>query len=247
MPLFGDDQGKTEKPTPSRLSEVRNKGDSPMSKELVQGGVLMVVALSFEHCGSWLMDALEQTMRRGLDVGLDDRTLGAVPGACRELLGAVLLVVPPFAALVATLVLATLVLGYGQIGVRWSREVLGLKFERLNPLTNWKKVFNVQALVRTGFAVLKLATIVSVLWYVLRDQHPAHSASRRPPLRGGDRHPTGARLAAGAARRSYGERAGRTDGHRREAPDSQVVCPPAWPADSTTVGWLRSGSGVRSW
>ena len=39
MGLFSDDQGKTEKATPGRLAEVRNKGDTPLSKELIQGGV----------------------------------------------------------------------------------------------------------------------------------------------------------------------------------------------------------------
>lgn len=169
MPLFGDDQGKTEQPTPGRLAEVRNRGDTPMSRELVQGGVLMVAACVFESCGAWLVDSLSQTMRRGLDVDLGDRALGSVSGACREVLTAVMLVLPPFTVLVVSLVAATLVLGYGQIGVRWSREVLGLKLDRLNPFTNWKKVFNVQALVRTGFAAFKLATIVAVLWYVLGD------------------------------------------------------------------------------
>lgn len=172
MALFGDDQGKTEQPTPSRLAEVRNRGDTPMSRELVQGGVLMVAACVFEWCGAWLLDSLTQAMRRGFDVDLSHRALDSVDGACREVLAAVTLVVPPFSALVASLVAATLVLGYGQIGVHWSREVLGIKLDRLNPITNWKKVFNVQALVRTGFAVVKLATIVTVLWYVLGDSWP---------------------------------------------------------------------------
>lgn len=170
MPLFGDDQGKTEQPTPTRLAEVRNRGDSPMSKELVQGGVMMVAAVTFEWYGSWLIDALTEAMRRGFDVSLGNRSLDQLPGACQEVIGAVLMVLPPFTVLVTTLVVATLVLGYGQIGVKWSREVLGFKLERLNPFTNWKKVFNVQALVRTGFAALKLGVIGSVLWYVLGDR-----------------------------------------------------------------------------
>ena len=45
MALFGDDQGKTEQPTPTRLTDVRNRGDTPLSRELVQGGVLMVAAI----------------------------------------------------------------------------------------------------------------------------------------------------------------------------------------------------------
>jgi len=170
MAIFGDDQGKTEQPTPSRLAEVRNRGDSPMSKELVQGGVMMIAACTFEWYGSWLIDALQEVLRRGFDVSLKNRSLDQLPGACQEVLGAVMLVLPPFTMLVTTLVVATLVLGYGQIGVKWSREVLGFKLERLNPFTNWKKVFNVQALVRTGFALLKLGVIVSVLYYVLGDR-----------------------------------------------------------------------------
>ncbi len=170
MAIFGDDQGKTEQPTPGRLSEVRNRGDTPMSKELIQGGVLMVAALAFEWCGPWLVDALCEAMRRGLNVGLTHRSLGEISGACQEVLGAVTLILPPFTALVASLVAATLVLGYGQIGVHWSREVLGFKLDRLNPFTNWKKIFNVQALVRTGFAVLKLGVIIGVLWAVMGDR-----------------------------------------------------------------------------
>ncbi len=170
MAIFGDDQGKTEQPTPSRLAEVRNRGDSPLSRELVQGGVLMVAALVFEWCGAWLVDSLIQVMRRGLVVDLAGRTLDRVSGACQEVLGAALLVVPPFATLVATLVATTVVLGYGQIGVKWSREVLGFKLERLNPAANWKRVFNVQALVRTGFAAVKLAIVVGVLWAMLGDR-----------------------------------------------------------------------------
>lgn len=172
MPLFGDDQGKTEKPTPSRLSEVRNRGDTPMSRELVQSGVLLTAAYSFEYFGAWLVDALTQVMRRGFDVSLTQRSLADVAGACREVLGAVTLVLPPFTMLVTTLVVATLVLGYGQIGVHWSGEVVGFKLEKLNPFTNWKKIFNVQALVRTGFAVLKLAVITGVLWSVMGSRWP---------------------------------------------------------------------------
>ncbi|MBX3462701.1 MAG: flagellar biosynthesis protein FlhB [Planctomycetes bacterium] len=182
MALFGDDQGRTEQPTPTRLAEVRDRGDSPLSRELVQGGVLMVAALAFEWFGGWLLDALAQVMRHGLDVRLDGRSLGGVDGACRELLGAAWRVAAPFATLAATLVAATLVIGYGQIGVRWSREALGFKLERLNPFTNWKRVFNVQALVRTGFAVLKLSIVVGTLWAMLGDRWPSLLRLHEQPL-----------------------------------------------------------------
>jgi hypothetical protein len=81
--LFGDDQGKTEKPTPSRLAEVRNRGDSPLSRELVQGGVLLVAAIALKWIGGWLIDALGQVMRRGLDVDLAEHQVADVGGLPR--------------------------------------------------------------------------------------------------------------------------------------------------------------------
>ena len=170
MALFGDDQGKTEQATPSRLAEVRNRGDSPLSRELVQGGVLLVAAVAFTWCGDWLLESLAAVMRRGLDVDLRNRSVGEIPGVCQEVFAALMVALPPFLTLVSILVAATLVLGYGQIGLRWSREVFGFKLERLNPLNNWKRVFNVQALVRTGFAAVKLSVIVGVLYLVLGDR-----------------------------------------------------------------------------
>ena len=182
MAIFGDDQGKTEKPTPSRLQDVRDRGDSPLSRELVQGGVLLVAAVMLTWCGGWLMEALAEVLRLGLAVEHASARVADVGDVQRELLAALAIVGPPFATLVATLVGATLLFGYGQIGVRWSRQVLGFKLERLNPLTNWKRVFNVQALVRTGFAVLKLAVLVTVAWLVVGDRMPSLLRLHEVPL-----------------------------------------------------------------
>lgn len=170
MGIFGDDQGKTEKPTPTRLNDVRNRGDTPLSRELVQGGLLVVAALSFRWCGGWLVDSLSDLMRHGLDVSLDHHQVSTVPYAYREILHAIWTVAAPFATLVLTFVAATLLLGYGQIGVHWATEVVGFKLEKINPFTNWKRLFNLQSLVRTGFAVIKLAVLVFVVWLMLGDR-----------------------------------------------------------------------------
>ncbi|MCB9877678.1 MAG: flagellar biosynthesis protein FlhB [Planctomycetes bacterium] len=172
MSLFGDDGGKTEKATPGRLSEVRNKGDTPLSRELIQGGVLFLAAIMLLWIGEWLMHALGEVMQNGLSLDVRTRPLEDISGICAELSRAVLTIAPPFVTLVGALVLATLLLGYGQIGVKISHEVIKLKFERLNPINNMKRVFSPQSLVRTLFAALKLSVIVGVLYFVLRDRLP---------------------------------------------------------------------------
>ena len=67
----------------------------------------------------------------------------------------------------AVLLLSAAIAGYAQIGVRFSDEVLQLKLERLNPASNYKRLFSMQAVVRTAFSLVKLGVLVLVLALVL--------------------------------------------------------------------------------
>ena len=166
MPIFGDDQGKTEKPTAQRLAQSRNKGDSPLSREVVQSGVIITSADMLWACGGWLIDAFAAILRRGLSVH-ETGSVHELPHAYQAIIGAASQVIWPFLVLLITLVFATMVFGYAQIGLKVSREVVGIKFEKLNPVSNWKKVFNLRAIVRTLFAAVKLIVLVTVLWLIV--------------------------------------------------------------------------------
>lgn len=172
MGIFKDDGGKTEQPTPAKLAESRNKGDTPLSKELVQGGALLIAAIMLLWIGEWLLDSLSSVLRTGLTVKLEGRNLTSVGGVCAELWRALMTVLPPFTTLLLVLLASTMLIGYGQIGLKFSRQALKLKPEKLNPFTNFNKVFNPQALMRAVFAVFKLSIIGSVLYIVLADRIP---------------------------------------------------------------------------
>jgi flagellar biosynthesis protein FlhB len=172
MALFRDDQGKTEKPTPNRLAEVREKGDTRMSRELLGAGVLLVAVVAMRTFGPWLLDAFEEAMSQCLrvDPARHPSRTADIPGVLNELVAVLAIVAPPFLALLGLLVVATLLFGFGQIGLRFSTEVLGFKIERLNPFTNWSRIFNFQAIVRTAFSAVKLLVLVAVVWFVLHDR-----------------------------------------------------------------------------
>lgn len=172
MGIFKDDQGKTEQPTPGKLADVRNKGDSPLSKELTQGGVLFIAAIMLIWLGEWLIDSFSQVLRTGLTVNLEQRRLTEVGGVCAELWRALTTVFPPFATLLLVLLGSTMLIGYGQIGVKISREAIKFKPEKLNPFTNMKRLFSPQSIMRTVFAVFKLTIILSTLYFVLADRVP---------------------------------------------------------------------------
>lgn len=172
MALFRDDQGKTEKATPQRLGDVRQKGDTPMSRELLGAGSLVMIVLALRLFGGWLVGAFEELLRHGLTVDLEAHDLadGAIQGLIGEIHDVLLLVAPPLGCVLGVMVLGCIGFGYGQIGFKVSNQVFGLKFEKINPFTNWTKIFNFQAIVRTAFAAVKLLLLSTVLWLVLNNR-----------------------------------------------------------------------------
>jgi flagellar biosynthesis protein FlhB len=143
-----------------------------MSRELLSAALLLAAALTLRVFGGWLMDGLTAAMQHGLTVDLDQHAIagGDISDACREVLTMLALIAAPVLLIMGLLVLAAVVGGYLQIGFKFSTEVLGFKLERINPLNNWRKLFNMQAVVRTAFAAVKLAVLVAVLWLVLRNR-----------------------------------------------------------------------------
>ncbi len=172
MAMFGDDDGKTEKPTPGRLNEARNKGDTHLSRELVTGATLLVAAIALRTLGGWLLDALGQALQHGLTLDLAEHPIRSadVKGAYGEVMQMLSLVAAPALILLLVFVLATAVTGYSQIGFRVANEVLRFKIERLNPAANWKRLFHPQSIVRTLFALVKLAVLSGVIALVLQDR-----------------------------------------------------------------------------
>lgn len=172
MGVFQDDSGKTEKATPQRLGEARDKGQTPMSREFTMAGSLLVASIVLEQTGHWLIDRFEDLLRVSLDVA---QTPGRVPvgetAAVATLVeDAIARVLPPFAFLLLTFLLSTLVFGYAQIGLKVSRKALKISLERLDPVKNIRRVLSLASLARALFAVLKLATLGLVLWLVLRNE-----------------------------------------------------------------------------
>jgi flagellar biosynthetic protein FlhB len=172
MALFSDDSGKTEKATPQRLGEARDKGQTPISREFTMAGSLLVAAVALEAAGPWLIDSFLELLRLGLDVASARRrlTAGEIGDATELLRDAAAIALPSFAFLLAVFLLATLVFGYAQIGLRISKRVLQVKLERLDPAKNLARLLNVSSFARALLSLLKLIALGSILWLVLHNE-----------------------------------------------------------------------------
>lgn len=146
-------QDKTEKPTPKRLREAREKGEVARSRELTSFVVVASGAAGVMAMSGHLSMAGLAWMRAALSP--DPALLDAPTDITRhlaEMVGAGFMAVMPLLAVgfIAAL-FGPLLLG----GWNLSGKALMPKFSRVNPLSGLKRVFSSQALVELAKAVLK--------------------------------------------------------------------------------------------
>lgn len=161
-----DFQERTEQATPKRLQEARDRGQIPRSRELVTAAVLIAAAGGLLAFGPHLIGGLMQTMRNGLTL---DRSLLMDSQALYPLLGNALLhAVQLMTPLLILLVLAALLSSVALGGISFSMQAIGFKWERLDPLAGFGRVFSLNGLMELAKALVKFLVVavvaVTVLW-----------------------------------------------------------------------------------
>ncbi len=164
---------KTEEPTARKIEESRRKGEVAFSKELNSVLILAVSVLTlalsmvyiYEQLNvyvEWLysMDAKSAFKEENFN----QIVLSTVGVAFR-------CVAPLFFVVFATSVLASI----SQVGFLYAPEVLNLKFERINPINGFKRLFSVRSLVEALKAVLKFLFILGIVFYFFKDRFQSFS------------------------------------------------------------------------
>ena len=163
-----DPESKTEEATPRKLEEARKKGDVAKSQDVASalsllGAAAVVLTLGGYFAGSMadqmvVFIARPHELMGGFDAG------AGVEIATRM----VWMAAPIMAAVMA----ATIVGGAGgsliQSGLIFSAEKLKPKWEKINPLEGFKRIFGPDGLVQFLKTLLKLIAIAAVCWWVLR-------------------------------------------------------------------------------
>ncbi|MCC6403025.1 MAG: EscU/YscU/HrcU family type III secretion system export apparatus switch protein [Fimbriimonadaceae bacterium] len=155
---------RTEKPTHKRRQEARKRGQVARSNDLT--GALLVLASSFaipQVCRFLLETATEGAARAGSapEAGLQ-ATLSW--WAMRASVGL-------FAPLAVLALVATVVVS-GQVGVHFHSEGLKPKWERVNPLQGFKRLFSKHAAVEGLKALVKLALLGSTTSALVKSEWP---------------------------------------------------------------------------
>lgn len=168
-----EEQNKTEQATPHKLSEAKKQGQVAKSLDcnslVMIGGLLL--ALLASSAAAWRK--LTDTARQLFDVsGQLLLSVDGFPATCAALLSAFLAALMPFAGVA---VICTLLGNVLQTGPVFSFAVLQPKFERLNPVAGFKRLFNKKMLFEALKSLLKLAFFGTIAVLFFRSLWPALS------------------------------------------------------------------------
>jgi flagellar biosynthetic protein FlhB len=151
---------RTEEPSQRRLQDARERGQIPRSRELTNFATMIGGSATLVAIGGSLTAHLSQMMRSGLsiDVKALSDTHSMVSALTSAAFIAVTAVLPVFGALVALVLLASVMLG----GWNFSPNAMAPDFSRLSPLSGVKRLFGLHGVSELGKALLKLLVVGGV-------------------------------------------------------------------------------------
>lgn len=157
---MADKDGKTEKPSPKRLRESRQKGELTKSPELSSAITFaifsIVVVPMWEYVTRQCFSLLQAHFSKGFEVKALANNLNAIGLQSILKLGIIVL---PFVSLGF---LASWLVNLGQVGFLFTTKPLKPDFKRLNPISGFKNIFSSKAI----FSLVKNLCKLAVIFYL---------------------------------------------------------------------------------
>lgn len=175
-----DRDQRTEQATPKRLEEARRKGQVPRSRDLNGAAVMLAGGLGLYALGGVMGGRIAAMMRDAFQFSRADafdpgRMSGALSGAAWQTLLAAL---PVLGLLFAAALLAPLVIG----GWNFSAEALAAKWDRLDPLQGFKRIFSLNGVFELLKSLARFAVVAGVGLLVMWHESGALLALGTAPL-----------------------------------------------------------------
>ena len=162
---MADNDDKTEQPTGKKISDARNKGQVPRSKEagtffVLIGGVLSIWAFS-----SLLGSGLRQIIMNSFSLTRDQ--IYSVDDFRRIFVQNILSIGIPIIG-IALCVFVLAIIGNIMIGgYNFSKEALKPKFNKLNPVTGIGRIFSLNSIIELVKGIFKVVFIASFCYFAL--------------------------------------------------------------------------------
>ena len=161
---------KTELPTPKRVQDAREEGQVAYSSEFTSAVLLLAAFALLAMTGPWFVQAFAATIRHATGPALAGELDHA--GTVREML----VQHAPLGLWTLAVILALALIGVAtcvaQVGFGVSTKAIMPKWEKLNPVSGFKRLFGLRGLVRLVLSVGKLLALAAIAWLVIEHELP---------------------------------------------------------------------------
>jgi flagellar biosynthetic protein FlhB len=155
---------RTEKPTPRRRQEARRQGQVARSTDLTGAVLLLAGAAALPAFAGFTVETSREAMARAGESAQAGLPQTMAWWAQRSAAG----LFPPMLglALLATVVVAA------QVGLAWSGEGMKPKWERVNPLAGFQRLFSRVAAMEGLKATAKFVVLGATTWFLVQAEWP---------------------------------------------------------------------------
>jgi len=162
---FGE---RTEKATGKRRNEARKKGQVAKSREIPTVGILLVALSVLYLLSTHFLRQISAVMVLSLQkMASFPLTLDNARVLYAEILWTLLQILGP---LLVGVVAVAFLSNYAQVGPLFSTEAIQPKFERINPLSGFSRLFSKTSLVELGKSLVKFGIIGWVAYSTVRQE-----------------------------------------------------------------------------
>ncbi|NLW22298.1 MAG: flagellar biosynthesis protein FlhB [Tissierellia bacterium] len=158
LQLFADAE-KTEKPTPKKRRDTREEGHVLQSKEISAAFILLSTFLGIKIFGRLIFDFIIDFI---LDVYKQIENVDQLfweDNLMKNSLKIITFYIGTIAPILLVSLLSGLIINYLQVGFLFTTKPLGIKFNRINPIEGFKRIFSKRALVELVKSILKVILI----------------------------------------------------------------------------------------
>lgn len=168
LQFFADDE-KTEEATPKKKSEARKKGQVPQSAELSTVCTLMVGFLVINAFSNGFITRIYEYMRHSFSADVLNKNLTDL-SVHNLFTTSLLFILTCFIPIGIFVLLGGVAVHLLQTGWLFTTETLKFKFDKLNPIAGFKRIFSPKSLIQLLKAVFKLSIVAWVIIGTYRDQ-----------------------------------------------------------------------------
>ncbi len=159
---------RTEEPTPERIRRAREKGQIPVSAEVPSAVMIVALLLALAMLAGSMYRWFTYQIGQGFSFDVS-RTADAsmLQSFLHAKAGEALMIILPILLLGAAVSVFTSMLVGGWVV---APSAVGIKFDRISPISGLKSLVSLKSLVRLATATLKLTVILAIVCFYLRDK-----------------------------------------------------------------------------